>query len=229
MTLARTLVSLGRAARTDAKLGVRQPLPRAIALMTGGETLRDEIVTEVRDELNVKQFEVVSSLEGLLSYHVIPNFKALGPRVGKQMPRVKELLASVDGAEVRAAFDATGIYNLDVDGTTVALSPDDVEIRAEEHEELALAQDGPHAVALDLTLDDELRAEGRAREVIRTVNDQRKTDDYALTDRITVVLHAPADTAPAARTHADWIAAEVLATRFEVVEADELKVELSPD
>jgi isoleucyl-tRNA synthetase len=228
MALARTLVSLGRSARTDAKLGVRQPLPRAIALMTGGETLRDEVATEIRDELNVKQLEVVSSLEGLLSYRVIPNFKALGPRVGKQMPRVKELLGSIDGADVRSAFDRSGSYELDVDGTVIALSPDDVEIRAEEHEELALAQDGPHAVALDLTLDDELRAEGRAREVIRTINDQRKTDGFALTDRISVVLHAPADIAAAARTHADWIAAEVLATSFEVRDASELKVELTP-
>jgi isoleucyl-tRNA synthetase len=228
MALARTLVSLGRAARTDAKLGVRQPLPRAIALLTGGETMRDDVVAEIRDELNIKQFEVVSSLEGLLSYRVIPNFKALGPRVGKQMPRVKELLSSVDGSEVRAAFEGGGTYDLEVDGSTVALSPDDVEIRAEEHEELALAQDGPHAVALDLTLDDELRAEGRAREIIRLVNDQRKTNDYALTDRIAVVLHAPEDAAEAARAHAQWIADEVLATSFEVRDASELKVELSP-
>ena len=226
MALARTLVSLGRAARTDAKLGVRQPLPRAIALLTGGETMRDDVVAEIRDELNIKQFEVVSSLEGLLSYRVIPNFKALGPRVGKQMPRVKELLSSVDGSEVRAAFEGGGTYDLEVDGSTVALSPDDVEIRAEEHEELALAQDGPHAVALDLTLDDELRAEGRAREIIRLVNDQRKTNDYALTDRIAVVLHAPEDAAEAARAHAQWIADEVLATSFEVRDASELKVEL---
>jgi isoleucyl-tRNA synthetase len=228
MALARTLVSLGRAARTDAKLGVRQPLPRAIALMTGGETLRDEVQAEIKSELNVKQFEAVSSLEGLLSYKAIPNFKALGPRVGKQMPRVKELLGVIDGAELKRAFDASGAYELDVDGTVVRLEATDVEIRAEQHEELALAQDGPHAVALDLTLDDELRAEGRAREVIRLVNDQRKTDDYALTDRISVVLHAPADIASAARTHADWIAPEVLAISFEVIDASELKVELTP-
>ncbi len=75
MALARTLVSLGRAARADAKLGVRQPLPRAIALLTAGETLRDEVVREIADELNVKGFDVVASLEGLLSYRVVPNFR----------------------------------------------------------------------------------------------------------------------------------------------------------
>src|SRR5262245_35882977 len=97
MALARTLVSLGRAARADAKLGVRQPLPRAIALLAGGDTLREKIVQEVKDELNVKQLEVVASLEGLLDYRVVPNFRTLGPRLGKLAPRVKTLLTSVDG------------------------------------------------------------------------------------------------------------------------------------
>src|SRR5213075_945701 len=135
----------------DARLGVRQPLPRAIALMTAGEQLRDEVVREIADELNVKRFEVVATLEGLLAYHVVPNFRALGPRLGKRLPRVKELLMEVDGAEVQRAFDDEGEFVLDVDGERVALEPADVEIRAEQHEELALAQDGRYAVALDLT------------------------------------------------------------------------------
>ncbi len=228
MALARTLVSLGRAARADAKIGVRQPLPRAIALMTAGDDLRDEIVREIRDELNVKRFEVVASLEGLLSYRVVPNFQALGRRLGKLMPRVKALLETADGSEVRRAFDEHGSFALDVDGETVTLAPDDVKIRAEQHEEFTLAQDGPHAVALDLTLDDDLRAEGQARELIRTINDQRKADGFALADRITVKLHARPEIAAAARRHLEWVAAEVLATQFDVVDAPELRVELRP-
>jgi isoleucyl-tRNA synthetase len=216
MDLARTLVSLGRAARAAAKIGVRQPLPRAIALLTSGEELRDSIVHEIRDELNVKSFEVVSSLEGLLSYHVVPNFRALGPRLGKKAPRVKQLLEQVDGSDVKHAFDERGSFTLDVDGEEVSLAPGDVEIRAEQHEDLTLVQDGPHAVALDLTLDDDLRAEGLARELVRAINDLRKSEGFALADRITVALHAGARVADAATRHRDYIAAEVLATRFEV-------------
>ena len=186
MSVARTLVSLGRKARNDAKIGVRQPLPRAIALLGRDVTLRDDVVQEIADELNVKRFEVVTSLEGLLSYRVVPNFRALGPRVGKALPRVKELLATIDGAAVRRAFDESGHFDLDVDGQTVTLGPDDVEIRAEQHEELALAQDGPHAVALDLTLDDDLRAEGAAREFSRVLNDLRKAKGFEISDRIRV-------------------------------------------
>ncbi len=186
--------------------------------MTAGEQLHDEVVREIADELNVKRFEVVASLEGLLSYHVVPNFRALGPRLGNKVPRVKQLLAQVDGAEVRRAFDEQGNYTLDVDGETVTLAPDDVEIRAEQHEDLTLAQDGPHTVALDLTLDDDFRAEGLARELIRALNDLRKSNGFALADRITVQLGAAARIAAAARRHAEWIAAEVLATRFDVGE-----------
>jgi isoleucyl-tRNA synthetase len=215
MTLARTLVSLGRAARAEAKLGVRQPLPRAIALLASGDALRDEIVQEIKDELNVKRLEVVDSLEGLLSYRVVPNFRALGPRLGKLAPRVKTILAGVDGGDVRRAFDDHGSFMLDVDGEPVTLEPGDVEIRAEQHADLTLAQDGPHAVALDLMLDDDLRAEGIAREVIRLVNDRRKTNGLALTDRIAVVLRSTARVVDAAERHADWIRAEVLATAWE--------------
>jgi isoleucyl-tRNA synthetase len=212
MSLARVLVSLGRKARNDAKIGVRQPLPRAIALLGRDVILRDDVVQEIADELNVKRFEVVTSLEGLLSYRVVPNFKALGPRVGKSLPRVKELLAKIDGADVRRAFDLSGSFDLDVDGETVTLGPDDVEIRAEQHEELALAQDGPHAVALDLTLDDDLRAEGAAREFSRVLNDLRKAKGFKISDRISVRYHATGNMVGVIERHHDWIADEALAT-----------------
>jgi isoleucyl-tRNA synthetase len=219
MARARTLVSLGRAARADAKTGVRQPLSRAIALLPAGtQPLRDEIVGEIREELNVKRFEVVDSLEGLLSYRVAPVFAKLGPRLGKSVQRVKALLESVDGSDVRRAFDETGSFTLDVDGTEVALTPDDVEIRAEQHEDLTLAQDAGYAVALDLTLDDALRAEGLARELVRAINDMRKADGFELIDRITVRLEAEEPILSAAKTHREWIAAEVLATTFEIDE-----------
>jgi isoleucyl-tRNA synthetase len=211
MAIARQLVSLGRAARTDAKIGVRQPLPRAIARLGSAEHLRDDVVREIADELNVKRFEVVATLEGLLSYHVVPNFRALGPRLGKLLPRVKELLAEVDGAEVQRAFDDQGYFELDIDGETVRLEPGDVEIRAEQHDELALAQDGRYAVALDLTLDDDLRAEGQARELSRAINDLRKANGFEISDRIAVRYDASSSLGKVIERHGEWIAGEVLA------------------
>jgi isoleucyl-tRNA synthetase len=215
MTLARTLVSLGRAARADAKLGVRQPLPRAIALLAAGEVLRDDVAREIKDELNVKELEVVDSLEGLLSYRVVPNFRTLGPRLGKLVPRLKQVLENVEGGEVRRAFDEEGSFRIDVDGEEVKLEPGDVEIRAVQHADLTLAQDGPHAVALDLTLDDDLRAEGIAREIIRVVNDRRKANGFALTDRVAVELFSTDRIVDAAKRHGQAIKPEVLATSLE--------------
>jgi isoleucyl-tRNA synthetase len=218
MALARDIVTLGRAARNEARIGVRQPLSRAIALLPGAEGLRAEVVDEIATELNVKVLEVVESLEGLLDYRVVPNFRALGPRVGKLMPKVKLALEAVDGAEVRRAFETDGVWRMHVDGTEIVLHPADVEIRAEQHEELALAQDGARAVALDLSLDDDLRAEGIARELVRVINDKRKSDGFEIADRIDVTVHATGRVHRAAAQHRDWIAGEVLATSFDVVE-----------
>jgi isoleucyl-tRNA synthetase len=211
MELARQVTSLGRSARTDAKTPVRQPLSRAFVLLPVGAVLRADVVTEIATELNVKQVEVVTSLEGLLDYTVAPNFKVLGPRLGKLLPRVKALLVDVDGQDVRRAFDETGEFVLDVDGTPVTLGPDDVQVRAQQHEELALAQDGDVAVALDLTLDDDLRAEGSARELVRLVNDRRKADGLDLADRIRLTIYADGRLAASANRFSDWIAGEVLA------------------
>ena len=212
MDLARELVSLGLATRAESKLKVRQPLARAIVMVPEATALRPEIVAEIADALNVKTLEPVASLEGLLDYTVVPNFRALGPKVGKLLPKVKQLLAEVDGASVREALASTGAYSLDVDGTVVALTADDLEIRAASHESLALAQDGPFAVAIDTTLTPALRQEGLAREIVRALNDHRKAIGLAIADRIELRMDASDDLLHALTEYQDWIAGEVLAT-----------------
>jgi len=92
-------------------------------------------------------------------------------------------------------------------------------VRAQQHEDLTLVQDGELAVALDLTLDDALRAEGAAREVVRLVNDRRKADGLDLADRIRLALYATGKLADALRAHADWVAGEVLAVDLTITES----------
>jgi isoleucyl-tRNA synthetase len=219
MARAREVVSLGLAARMEAKLKVRRPLRKAFVLVPEGGVFSAEVAAEVADALNVKRLEAVTDLEGLLDYSIVPNFRALGPRLGKALPQVKDALADVDGAAVRHALDVDGGYDLVLaDGTTVRLGPDDVDVRAASHEELALAQEAGYAVALDTTADDELLAEGAARDVIRLINEQRKTLGFEIADRITVQLAASGRLGAAIHLHRDRIAADVLAVSFELVE-----------
>jgi isoleucyl-tRNA synthetase len=232
MERARAVVSLGLAARNEAKLKVRQPLRRALVLRPDHGAFSAEVAAEVADALNVKQLEAVTDLEGLLEYAVVPNFRTLGPKVGKHVPQVKEALAIADGGAVKRALDTDGGYDLVLpDRSTLRLDPEDVDVRAASHSELALAQDGGYAVAIDTTVDDELRAEGIARDLIRLLNDQRKADGFEIADRIRVRLGATGRVEAAAHAHRARIALEVLAVEFDVTTpaADATRVDLDGD
>jgi isoleucyl-tRNA synthetase len=217
MSVARQVVSLGRAARIESRLKVRQPLRRALVLLpSGAGVLSPEVNAEVADELNVKRLEPIADLEGLLEFEVVPNFRALGPRAGPRMPKLKEALAAADGAAVRRALVEDGVFSVEVDGESFSLGPTEVEVRAVSHEELALAQEGLAAVALDTVLDDELRLEGIAREVARALNELRKTSGLEIADRITLALRADGMVKDALERHHEWIAGEVLAEDVEI-------------
>ena len=207
MAAARRLVALGRSARTEAKVKTRQPLPRALLLHPGVE-LADDVEAEIVGELNVKALEDIDTLSGLMAWTVLPNFKALGPRLGPKVNEVKQALAAADGTALQAQLEAEG--SIEVAGER--LGPDEVELRASHHEAFALAEDDGWAVALDLEVDDDLRAEGWARELIRSLNDLRKEAGFAIADRITVTLQPDEALRPAIEAHEATIAGEVLAT-----------------
>ncbi len=214
MEAAREITSLGRSARTEAKTGVRQPLRTAFVLLDSAIVMRPEVVAEIATELNVKHLDVVTSLEGLLDYTVVPNFRTLGPRLGADMPRVKQLLAELEGNHVRKELEINGRLLLDIDGRSIELTSEDLAVRAKQHESLSLAQNGGFAVALDLTLDDDLRSEGYARELVRAINDARKARGYAIADRVRVTVSTSGAVLDAVVANSDWIAAEVLATEL---------------
>ncbi|MGK2950162.1 MAG: isoleucine--tRNA ligase [Acidimicrobiales bacterium] len=211
MAAARRLVALGRAARTDAKVKVRQPLPRGL-LLHPGVTVSPDVLDEVAAELNVKALEDVDTLSGLLSWTVVPNFRALGPRLGPQVNDVQRALADADGSALQRQLEEQGW--IEVGG--IRLEATEVEVRATRHEAFALAEDAGWAVALDLTIDDALRAEGLARELVRGLNDLRKEVGLAIADRIAVRLDGPEPVRAAIEVHGAWIASEVLATSLEV-------------
>jgi len=207
MDAARRLVGLGRSARTDAGIRTRQPLPRALVLHPG-TALSAEVRDQVADELNVKAIEDVETLSDLMSWTVIPNFRALGPRLGPRVNAVKAALAEADGSEVRRRLEADGY----VEVAGERLEAGDVEVRATSHDDFALATDDDWAVALDLTLDEALELEGVARQLARDINDLRKLRGLSLSDRVEVVLEGGGRLEAVLAAHREWIAGQVLAT-----------------
>ena len=216
MELVRRLVTLGRAARTDAKIRVRQPLARALLVIPRAEvaTLAG-LEAIIAEELNVKEVEIAAGLEELVSYGVKPNFRALGPRLGPKVKDVARALAAADALEVVQALDRDGVARVQMDGSEVELSPNELDVRVEGREGFALAQEGPYGVALDVEITDELRREGIAREVVRAVQDLRKNSGLAVEDRIELWLASKAHVS-ALHAYRDFIAREVLATSIQI-------------
>ncbi|MCD9622489.1 isoleucine--tRNA ligase [Rhabdothermincola salaria] len=221
MAAARRLVTLGRAARTDAEVKGRQPLSRAMLLHPGVE-LDDDVEAEIRSELNVKALERIDTLSGLMSWTVVPNFRTLGPRLGPRVNDVKAALAAADGSQLRTALDRDGWIEI----AGERLEAGDVEVRAERHATLALVEDDGWAAALDLEIDDDLRAEGTARELVRALNNARKAAGLAIADRVRVTLDADPALQAVIDRHRDEIRAEVLAVALDVGAADRTTVEI---
>ena len=187
----------------------RQPLSRALLLHSGAD-LDDDVDAEIRSELNVKALERLDTLSGLMRWNVVPNFRTLGPRLGPKVNEVKAALAAADGSELQAALERDG--HIEVAGEK--LTADDVDVRAERHDDLALVEDDGWAVALDLELDDDLREEGTARELVRALNDARKAAGLAIADRVVLTVDADDALWAVIEAHRAHITAEVLATQL---------------
>ncbi len=213
MEAVRRTIELGRAARAQAALKVRQPLRRAIVVANDAEraaiSTRVEIVTS---ELNVKGLDFVSDESELVSYEVKPNYRSLGPRFGKQMPRVAAAVEALDAAKVTEAMDEGLEVGINVDGREHTLGPDDLTLVLEPLDGYQVEAQAGHAVALDLQLDDELRREGLAREIVHAVQNARREAGLEVTDRIVLRLGGDAELLEAAQAHEAYLAGETLAT-----------------
>ena len=220
VALVRRLVELGRAARAESKVKTRQPLRRALVAAGGWSQLPADLLREITDELNVLSAVALDSSDSdLVEVSVKANFRELGKRFGKQTPIVAKSVAASPAAELVSAIRATGSFELTVDGETVTVTPDDVVITETPKQGWAVATDGGETVALDLTLDDELRRIGLARDVIRDIQEARKQRGFDVTDRISVQWAATGVIADAIREQATELAEEVLATSFVEVES----------
>jgi isoleucyl-tRNA synthetase len=209
MQVVRDAVVLGRAARGHARIKVRQPLREAVVVAADRERAAierlDSLLTQ---ELNVKGVRYVSEADQLGRFELKPNYRSLGPRFGKQMPQVAAAISALDPARLRAG-ERVGLH---VDGHEHEIGPDDVLMTLQPLDGYQVERSGTHAVALNLELDDELRREGVAREVVHAIQGVRKDAGLNVEDRIALRLGGDAELVDAARAHEDYVARETLAT-----------------
>jgi isoleucyl-tRNA synthetase len=220
MALARETVRLGLGARGQAKIKVRQPLGEAVVVADGREREAIERLSDVvREELNVRAMRFVAAADELGSYEVKPNYRSLGPLFGKDMPLVADAIAALDPAHVAAALRDGGQIGIAVAGREHTLSADDVVLSMRAPDGYSVEREGAHAVALDLTIDEELRREGRAREIVHAIQSARKRAGLQVEDRIELALGGDPELLDAVRAHRDYLTGETLAVKLTLAAA----------
>ena len=213
MALVRRLVDLGRTARGESGIGTRQPLAVALIAAPGWEDLPVELRELVAEELNCQSLESLADAAGeLVDVAVKPNFRTLGQRFGKQTPRIAEAIAAADPVALVAQLRGDGATVTVADMDPVVVTAEDVVVTETPKEGWAVAAQDGITVALDLNLSDELVRLGLARQVIRVVQEARKSSGFDVSDRIVLRWTSSDDDVVAALAeHSGLVADEVLA------------------
>jgi len=212
MDVVRKVVSAVRAIRNEVGIKVRQPLSR-ILVYTKSKAIREGLplmADIVRDEVNVKEIEFVDDPSLLWVQKAKPNFKSLGPKFGKDVKKVAEIISNLPEKSVNKLAE-TGSERITLDGREVEIKKEDVEILQENRDEFAVLVEEEFTVALDTHLTDELIAEGLAREFINRVQNMRKEAGFEVVDRIRIHYDGPTEINQAIRKQADYIKRETLA------------------
>ena len=231
MDYAQRISSLVLSLRKKEKLRVRQPLKR-ILLPVLDKSFQHQIEMVkhlIQAEVNIKDIEFITDTSGLVKKKVKPNFKTLGRMLGKNMKDANVIISSLDQNDIANIEQGNG-YTLEVNGTSYQLTAEDFEISSEDIPGWQVANDGPITVALDVTLDDELIAEGTARELVNRIQNIRKSQDFEVTDRIIVHVSKHERITPAIEKYGTYIKGEVLANDIlENGAADGEEVEIYED
>lgn len=224
MEMAQQICSMGLSLRKKSNLRVRQPLAK-IMLPVQNENFRHQVELVqnlICSELNIKGIEFLAPDNDILVKRIKPNFKTLGPRYGKIMKAISAAITAFSQQQINA-LEAAGKCDLTIEGQPVEVLISDVEIATQDIPGWVVANEGSLTVALDITVSDELKSEGIARELVNRIQGIRK-EGFEVTDRIRVdLLHGEWD--EAVKTHHDYICNEVLCTELNLVDAiaDEAK------
>ncbi|MAT23764.1 MAG: isoleucine--tRNA ligase [Sandaracinus sp.] len=222
MAVVRQVVTAGSRVRNENKLKVRQPLGEAIVVVAGAEEREaiERFADAIREELNVEALGFTEEPAKYVEFQLLPNFRVLGPKLGKQVPACKKALAEADGAKLQAELAEKGAITVELPEGPVELGPEEIQIRLTAKEGFAAADEGGHVVVLDTHITPELERAGMAREAINRIQRVRKDRDLAFDARIAVVWSAEGELKAALEEHGGKIAEETLATRFEAGEPE---------
>jgi isoleucyl-tRNA synthetase len=214
MQAIRTLARLGRAAREEVGIRVRQPLGRMVCVAPNvGDAAMAPLVPLLASELNVKQVEFASSGDALVTLEAKPNFRSLGKKFGKRTPLAAQAVAAFTSDQLRA-FLQGGPLVVSVEGESHELGLDDVAIVRRASGSLAVQEDAGFFAAIDPTVTPELKVEGYARELISRVQRMRKDSGFSVSDRIVLTVAGGGEVKAVIDAHGAWIADEVLATEL---------------
>lgn len=215
MAAARRVVEMGRAARNAAGVKTRQPLAEAVVSLPEAEARAVERLREVvLDELNVKTLRFVAGEDGLVAYVVKPDLKVLGPRLGRRLGLLQAALREADAAELVATVRSGGAVTMTLADGDVSLGRDDLLIETGSPEGYQLESEAGRVVALKTDVDDALREEGLARELIHAVQLARKAAGLRIEDTVSLRLDVPDELRAPAERHRGAIMAETLASEF---------------
>lgn len=220
MDIAQKVSSMVLSLRRKVGIKVRQPLARIMVPVTDKlfrdrfEAVKDLILSEV----NVREAEYIDDESGILVRRIKPDFRKLGPRYGKLMKEISAGLATLGSGDINT-LESTGKFNLVIEGQDVEITLDDVEIISEDIPGWQVANEGRLTVALDITVTDELRYEGIAREFVNRIQNIRKESGFDVTDKISVLIEDHILVKEAVKRHSSYIGSQTLATSIKLVQS----------
>ena len=227
MEAAQTISSLVLSLRAKEKIKVRQPLQK-IMIPIANPQQKEEILAVsdlIKHEVNIKEIEILEEASDILVKEIKPNFKTLGPRFGKDMKAIAGAVTNFSAEDINK-IEQNGVLDIEVNGKNLTLALDDVEITSQDIEGWLVANEGSLTVALDITITDELRKEGIARELVNRIQNLRKDSGFEVTDRIDVKLQNDVQINTAIIANMSYIKAETLTEDLEIIEKLESGIEI---
>ena len=218
MKMAQDITSMVLSLRRKKNLKVKQPLTQIMIPVLDEQQKQDiEAVSQlIMNEVNVKGIKFVSNEDGVLVKRVKPDFKKLGPKFGPVMKQLSKLIAGMSQKEI-VEYENNGSFTFDIDGQAVTITTEDAEVYSEDIPGWLVANSGKLTVALDITVTEELKREGVAREIVNRIQNLRKGKNFEITDRISVKVACSESTAAAITDFKSYISKQVLATEVAIV------------